>query len=228
MRIAIAIFILAAIAANGCSNGGSSLVVKPPIAYPPLVASDPANASRVLLYRYSGLDLAGYGALLTTDFEFVFDPADASGDPYRERGWSRDDELASAANLFVSGTTALAPVRRVSILLHGPVVALPDDRPGKLAPWHSRVSLPVEVMAWRESALWWALGTETFYLVRGDSAKLPSWRSPPADSTRWYFERWEESTDPYVAASLGAAPRALDTTPRRRLTWGGLKALYRN
>ena len=219
--------VLVCVLAAGCSSGGLPLILKPRAPALP-VASTPAGAVAVFVRAYDTHDLSAYRTLFTTDFAFAFSPSDVAGGPYEQSGWSRSDELLSAANLLLNGNTTLAPAQRIDLAPQSSLIAIPDDRPGKDSPQHVKMTVYVRLVADLGAGIWDVSDNETFYFVRGDAASVPPGIiSMPADSTRWYIERWEEGSGGLAATTLRRGVQApAQTMPGERHTWGGLKAMY--
>src|SRR5437867_8636722 len=101
MRYVLAIAVLVTFAALGCSDSGTwHLLTARPSVWP--WADSPAGALELLRAAYTRRDVTHYRELFTSDFVFEFGRADSSGNPYRQTPWTRDDELVSAKNLFVT------------------------------------------------------------------------------------------------------------------------------
>lgn len=210
---------------GGCSNEKAPTRVEPG---PPFVADSPIHLLRLVEWSFENLDEETLKALFTSDYQFEYPVPDTSGNDYRDVSWFREDELISAHHLFVGGG-ALQP-RATSIKLTmdlRPNVA-PDPRPGKMEPWHQTIRTGV-VLTIRtvDGQGIEVIGHAEFFMTRGDSATVPS--PLPADSSRWYIDRWEDQTAQGGALVMTLPRNATpeDAQPASNKSWGALKALYR-
>jgi hypothetical protein len=82
-----------------------------------------------------------------------------------------------------------------------------------MEPWHQQIVAGVHLRIDTGEQEFNVEGLATFYLVRGDSALIPTDTGLRADSTRWWIERWEDATD--GESNAAAAPRLeiLSVTP---------------
>jgi len=190
----------------------------PPLPAPPPVANTPANAVRLLEWTWEHRDCEALSPLFTEDFVFAFAAADSAGSPYRSDPWTREDELAASCALFEHADDIRLDSDRT-------LIALPDDRPGRNPIWRKtiRTMVSLEVTADRGGGpeVFEVNGYAKFYLVRGDSAAIPAelvQRGFVPDSTRWWFDRWEDETLP--AGGTRAHPTAATS-------WGRIKVLFR-
>jgi hypothetical protein len=155
-----------------------------------------------------------YTEIFTEDFKFEYTNRDSAGNQ-RSEILTRDQELETANNLFVQGTATEPPAKRVNLTYTSTLIAFPDPRPGKAFPWHQQISAPLTLEIDTEDQQFRITGRAIFYLVRGDSAKIPEelrQRFPP-DTSRWWIEKWEDETDESLAAyaileSEGGEPAA--------------------
>jgi hypothetical protein len=229
-----AAFLAAAALIAGCFNPFSPRVAPTTgFAQQPPTPDSPVNVLRLYEWCWNRRDPQLYREILTEDFRFAFAQADTAGNIYRDRTLTRDEELEIAENIFVRGTASEPPPVSISLTFDPNLLAVPDDRPGKTAKWHRmiragtllRIEQPdIEVR-----------GTTKFYVVRGDSADIPTELEArfPRDSTRWWIERIEDETlgDESAPARVsstrrgGAAPATAAVDPLR-VTWGQLRAFF--
>jgi hypothetical protein len=204
---------------------------------PAPVPNTPANVVKLFEWCWLNRDAAQYREVFTDDYRFQFAPNDSAGGPYQGRPWIREDELASASHLFQGGTDR-PPASRIQISLEQSLLALPDPRPGKNKRWHksirSSVELTVTVDQNGAPDVSTISGYALFFLVRGDSAAIPSELGFRPDSTRWWIERWEDETagatgSPSALRPAGpdGATRAVAGRTMRLITFGRLKTLFR-
>jgi hypothetical protein len=186
----------------------------------PLEAT-PQQTMRSLESSWSRRSTDAYQVLFTQDYRFAFSALDPYGNAYRGDTWTRDDEMIFAGHLFLGGHPTEPRATSISLELDHNFTVRDDPRPGKNPRWHKtiRTSLALAVVdSSKETVI---TGFGNFYLVRGDSALVPSqivWLGYAADSTHWYIDRWEDDT----AMDYGQR-----TMPTKNATVGQLKALYR-
>jgi hypothetical protein len=207
----VALLLVAALAAAGCFNP-----FVPKLA-PTRGVSEPApapNTARGLLdlfawcWNHRAYD--EYTELFTEDFEFHFASADSAGNVFRDGALFRQDELDIARHLFIEGTATEPPAIKVSLTFDRVFVPQPDSRPGKTYPYHQEVKRNLVLTIDTEDQNFRITGAARFFVVRGDSAKIPDdlvQRGFRPDANRWYIERWEDETIEGAAltADLGAA-----------------------
>jgi hypothetical protein len=214
---------------------------------PPPTPDSPQGIVRLFAWCWNNRDATTYQQLFTSDYVFVFAVGDSAGNQYRDAPWTREDELNTARNLFEGGGAA-SPAASITLVLDATLYPSNDSRRGKDPKWHKEVATSVNLAIETEEGIQYNItGNATFYVVRGDSAKIPSDLSLKPDSTRWYIERWEDYTlksavtppPPELAALLrgragtavlrAAAPVAVaaDPVPTYAMTWGFLKDIYR-
>jgi hypothetical protein len=164
---------------------------------------------RLFRWCWENRDISKYKELFTDDYRFAFSITDTAGDPYRGNPWTREDEIASATNLFGSGTASEPAASSITLVFDGNLTAHDDFRQGKTARWHQQIqisNLTLTITKSDGSAVR-VTGGALFYMVRGDSALIPKGLGFGPDSTRWYFERWEDQTNiGSGAASIAPAP----------------------
>lgn len=205
--------------------GCTTQIVLPPAPVPdePAVPATPAAALSRLSWSWKHRSLEPSRDLFTCDYEFVFDAGDSAGIRFRNRPWTRPDEIDFTRHLFETGSALAPPASYVALDMEDNPQALPDDRPGKDPRWHRRVQTPFIAVVEAPDRQYRVLGFETFYFVRGDSACIPQElrdKGYGPDSTRWWIERWEDNTIVAVPASASRAQ------PLRPVTIGEVKAVY--
>ena len=179
----------------------------------PPVPSTPADAIALLRWCWESRDVTRYHELFTQNFRYFYTFGDSSGAAYQTTPWTRLDELASATNLFVGGSTPRAPASSITLTFTSGPEFLPS--PGGLGyPWRQRfVARWALDIACTDGSTLQSGGQSMWFLVRGDSAAIPQElkdRGFSPDSSRWYVERWleEVSTAPIVVAPSEANGRA--------------------
>ena len=217
--------VLSAVFAASCGHHTANVA---PVASPAPAPSSPALAVQRLGWCWNNRDYETNRTVFTDDFRFAFAAGDSAGNPYAGSAWTREDELAAAYHLFIGDGTS-PPAKSITLHLDRNLIALNDPRPRKQARWHktirTHIDLSIEVdHGDGATEVNWVQGFASFYLVRGDSATMPTdltiggWRP---DSTQWFIERWQDETLP---VGTGGGLRAL---PSKNTTWGSIKAHYR-
>lgn len=220
----------------GCFNPFSPLVSNDRgVSSPAPVPNSPSNVIRLFEWCYNNRAIDEYRELFTDDYVFKFALGDSAGQN-RDRPVDREEELATATNLFVGGSDR-PPASRIVLDFDKNLFALPDTRPGKNGKWHkairTTVNLKVEIA---DGSTLEVTGFALFYLVRGDSAAIPT-DLPGAtnDSTRWWISGWDDETiPPGGLAQARAVPmtnsmrsaRVAASLPQATTTWGAIKALF--
>jgi hypothetical protein len=177
------------------------------ISQPPPLPDSPVNALLLFEWCWEHRSITEYEQLFTDDFRFAFASTDSSGNAYLERGFAREDELESARHLFLGGDASQPAASRIVLDFDPNLVALPDNRPGKLPPWHQEIDTRITLSIDFSSSGERVNGSARFFLVRGDSAVIPRElqdRGFGPDPHRWYIERYEEE-DPGNGAASGAS-----------------------
>ena len=175
----------------GCGDHETPSEPAPPEPAPTAVS--PSGALRRLEWLFNHRSVDAYRTLLSDDFHFYCSPLDSAGSPWRGTPWTRDDELAFATHLLVGGGPELA-VRSVQFTLDRNFFVLPDpefpwDPDGR---WHRNVRSTLTLnITFAAGDAYEIRGHANFYLVRGDSAMVPSL---DPDSTCWYLRRWDDET----------------------------------
>lgn len=236
---------------GGCSEtGGAGLGVLRLLApswRPPSLAPTPDSPTGVLRqfeWCYNNMSISTCGDLFTADYRFHFSPLDSAGVAYRDTPWVRDDELISTTHLFVGGSPTQPPAKTIRLNLDKDFFVYPDPRTFVWDPegrWHKNIRTQVFLsIRTLDGSVIDISGAANFYLVRGDSAVIPSdliARGFHPDSTRWWIVRWDdetaqpETTADHPGASVEAGvqrrPKPLATQPTSSKAWGRLKVLYR-
>ena len=240
MRRIIALAMLAAFAAlaAGCFNPFDPRVSDTRVTSSPApTPSSPANTVRLFAWCWQHRDPLTYKQVFTDDYRFIFAQNDSAGNAFRDRPWLREDEMDMATHLFTGGADR-PPASDVSITIDNLLLALPDPRPGHLNKWHTTVTTGVDLKVTVTSSdgtpsVTPVTGRALFYLVRGDSAALPSdLAGLKPDSTRWWIERWEDETvsngpgSAFRAPRPGARPTPGGPYELPPLTFGELKKAY--
>jgi hypothetical protein len=222
---------------------------------PPPTPNSAQNVIRLFEWCWRNRDITTYEQIFTADFRFVFALGDSAGNLFRDEPVTRDMELNIARNLFVGGGTA-SPASSILLNLDPTLRALPDSRPGKNPIWHNEIVTGVDLTIKTEAGAEYHIqGNARFFVVRGDSARIPEELGLKSDSTRWYIDQWNDETlqgaggntvarptdpgalravrtrDPLAVAAADRVPRrprlpaGLDPLPYD-VSWGQLNALY--
>ncbi len=235
---------LAACGLAGCFNPFQPLISSSRgVSSPAPVPNSPANAVKLIEWCFNNRDPDVYREVFTDDYVFVFGLADTAGNAYRDRPYRREDELASATNLFVGGGGS-PPASRISLTFNRTLIALGDSRPGSNPRWHKTiltdVNLSVQISEGDNQSSLEVTGKARYYVVRGDSARIPDelvQRGFRPDSTRWWVERWEDETLPSgsivfdpgtVRVRAGNSPSAAESDVVIRMSMGEFKDRYRS
>lgn len=138
-----------------------------------------------------------YTEIFTDDFEFQFAQGDSAGNVFTDRGLFRQDELDTARHLFIEGTAGNPPAQKIVLTFDRTFIPEPDSRPGKTFPVHQEIKRNVVLSIDTGDQAFRITGAARFFVVRGDSAKIPpdlAQRGFKPDANRWYIERWEDET----------------------------------
>jgi len=179
----------------GCSQhtGEPLLPTAPPEPAPP--ATSAVGVVQLFRWSWNNRDYDHYRTLFTADYSFQ-SLIDTAGHTYRSLPWTRDDELINAKDLFEGGTAGGPAISGIQVRFEGPLEVQSDDRPGKTYPVHERIETTVVfVLTYAGGAVSRLEGLGRFYVVRGDSARIPNDLNLPSDERRWSIERWEDGTD---------------------------------
>ncbi len=216
----------ALLSAAGCIGGGLDLSVGlRPLASAPVADPRIAAVSR-LRQAWSRRDTSLYRTLFTSDFSFGFAPGDTTGARFGADGWGRDDEIGAARRMFALGCGVAPAFRAADLNWTSTLVSVPDDRPGRASRWHQRVDTGFALRAYIDNVVWDVGDVVTFFLTRGDSARLEGVPGATPDSTRWYVDRWEERESAGGSLVSLRAVSPAQTLPSGRRYWGELKVLY--
>lgn len=214
-----------AVALTGCTKRTTAPFVPGPA--PPALDS-PKDVLLALQWAMENRSLGTARTLFTDDYLFVFAGTDSAGNAFRDRPWTREDELLYMEHLFVGGGTE-PPADRIRLQFTNTLNAFGSTLPGRDPHWHKTIRAEVFLRITRGESTLEVRGPSLFHFVRGDSAMIPEVLIDEGfgpDSTRWWIERWEDETVSPGAVPASRAPRAA-TMPPYTLTWGGIKAMYR-
>lgn len=193
-----AILVLALLTAAGCYNPFFPKLA--PNVGVSEVAPTP-NSVRGLMdlfaWCYNNRAYDEYTEIFTDDFQFQFSAADTTGQVFGDRGLFRQDELDTARHLFIEGTANEPPAQKIVLTFDRTFLPEPDSRPGKTYPVHQEIKRNVVLSIDTGEQAFRITGAARFFVVRGDSAKIPPdllQRGFRPDRNRWYIERWEDET----------------------------------
>jgi hypothetical protein len=221
--LALLVVLLGAI--GGCAKHDAPTAPRTKVATAPTPDS-PTHALSTFEWSWENRDTLALRDLLTEDFHFVFSQADSAGNVYKDRAMTRDEFLYCVRGLFVGGPGyPEPPAQRIVLYFDASPAALPDGRPGKASPWHQQVRTSVDLTVDTGPDLYRILGYARFFVVRGDSARIPADLGIQPDSKRWYIERWEDETGS-GRAMASAAARVTQPKPGSNFTWGRILAMY--
>ena len=211
--------IIAALAALALLAGcGNKVIGIPPEPPPPTAppADSPTAAVQRLVWCWNQRDTTGLQDLFTADYVYSGADSTVSANP-----WFREQELVFSRHLFLDGTGALPPATYVTLVVDPTLKDEPDSRIGRNGKWNREVYTSMSLGVRTASGDFYATGHSRFFVVRGDSAKIPQVlkdRGVQPDSTRWWIGRWEDGT----AAPLGTSAAA----PASEMSFARVKALY--
>jgi hypothetical protein len=212
--------------ASGCSSPPPAA---PAITEPLPVLNSPASVLRALQWGYERRDFDFMSTLFTADFVFVFSQLDSAGNAFRDRPWTREDELIYMLNLFIGGGSE-PPADRITLDLPATLNTFPSSRPGHHPNWHKEIRAEVNLRVIRGESAYEIRGPGLFFFVRGDSAAIPEDlvdRGFVPDSTRWWIERWEDETVATGARPAARGPAPASPNPASSHSWGRLKVHFR-
>jgi hypothetical protein len=190
---------------------------------PPPLADTPQGLLRLLEWCYDHRDSVTYRELFTDDYRFLFSAADSAGNPYRDRPFTREDELIYSPRLFREAA-------EIRLHFDQDLTVLPDPREGwrDSTVFYKSIRTTVNLMVrYRDGRTVEVRGHSLFFVCRGDVALIPEVLvrlGVRADSTRWFINRWEDETAGAGAPSSSPSHRA---APTRNMTWGALKSTHR-
>lgn len=178
------------------------------IVSPPPAPTTPAGVVRLHRWCWENRSVDQYREIFTDDYQFAFAQADSAGQAYLTRPWLREDEMTMAQNMWVGGGSR-PPATSISITYDQNLNDEPDTRPGMDPIVHRVINTTVNLIVdVGDGTSFTVQGQANFFVVRGDSAKIPQElqdRKFKPDKNRWWIERWE---DLYLGggASLARAP----------------------
>lgn len=221
----LAVLLVATAVTSGCfnpfaprvaTNRGNSEQVPVP--------SSPRSLMELFKWCWENRAYDEYRQVFTDDFRFFAAYVDPDSASYN-RVENREDELAAAKHLFQGGKADEPPANRITLDFSSDLVALPDPRPGKTYPVHQVIQTSVTLSVDTDIESFRVTGDTRFFMVRGDSAVIPSELGVGPNDQRWYIERWEDLTGAQgmVAAALEhqarsglpGAPRSMVATLER-------------
>jgi hypothetical protein len=229
---------LAALGAAGCFNPFSPVILTERVTTTAPSPTTPQNAVRLFEWCWKNRGFEEYKELFTADYVFVSAGLDSAGNPTREIQARRDDEVQTAENMFI-GSAERPPAADIQLDFDRNLISFPDTRPGKDATWHKTVRTSVNLkVKIDEGNVFEVTGYALFYLVRGDSARIPSdlvARGFEPDPLRWWIERWEDETlapesivagGPSGPLARSGAGRTGSTLTTVRMTLGELRRYF--
>jgi len=193
LRIVLPLALLL-LAVGGCFNPFAPLIATSTGIYiPPPEPNSAENVIRLFEWCWKNRDITRYQELFTADFRFQFALGDSAGNLFRDRPVDRDEELTIARNLFVGGGAEPAATN-ISLTMDPTLVPMPDSRPGKNPKWHKEIVTGVDLYIKTDTQEYRIMGSARFFVVRGDSAAIPTDLGFKSDSTRWYIDQWNDET----------------------------------
>ncbi len=242
LRRITALGVLAAgLSLAGCFNPFSPRLA--PILGASIPAPKPTSAPGVLRlfeWCYNNKAIAEYREIFSADYQFFFSPRDSAGAEWRGTPFRREDELISATQLFVGGTSGEPPARSINLKFDPNFFVYPDPdftyfpEPNRTVPrdplgrWHKNIRTTVNLrIGTEDGSSIEILGHANFYMVRGDSADIPEELKLLGfrpDSTRWYIRRWDDETAS-EGGTLAASPAR--EAGRTAVRWGAPGGVYR-
>ncbi len=189
--------VLASFGLAGCFNPFSPVILSERVTTVAPSPTTPQNAVKLFEWCWVNRGVEEYKELFTEDYVFLSAGLDSAGNQTREIQARRDDEVETAANMFI-GTAERQPAENITLNFDRNLIPFPDTRAGKNPTWHktirTSVALTVKI---DESSTLEVTGYALFYLTRGDSAAIPAElksRGFKPDSLRWWIDRWEDET----------------------------------
>jgi hypothetical protein len=229
-----------ALGTSGCFNPWKPLVAGRGVPEPQPVPDTPQGVLRLFEWCYEQREPTVYRELFTDDYRFLFSAADSAGNPYRDRPFTREDELASTTRLFEEAVD-------IRLVFDVNFNVLPDYREGKRdsVEFYKSIRTTVNLtIRGEDGGSTEVRGHALFFVCRGDVALIPDelvQRGFGPDPKRWYINRWEDETAGEGAPLAALRPRGSISAPSLRvaensspvpsaqqgiLTWGWLKAYY--
>ena len=207
---------------GGCSTeggDGNPFATLAPPADPAPVADSPEGVLRRLEWAIEHRSIEVYRELFTADFEFVFAAPDTNGNTYRDRPFTREDELLSAANLFASAN-------EIRMNLASDFSVFCDPRPSSDCAVHKNIRTTLSLMVTTpDGSVITCEGSANFFLVHEDSALVTDDLRELVErpGVTWFIQRWEDETyRPAVAfrstAPLPSSYKSLGAIKRHYLT----------
>jgi hypothetical protein len=232
-RLLGAALLLLALGVSGCFNPffpTVSAIRAAPEAAP--LPDSPQGVLKLFKWCWENRAITEYEELFSQDYRFAFAQADTTGDAYQDRATTRDEDLRQTRNLFVGGAgSSQPPAQRIVLYFDANLIALPDSRPGKTSPWHKEVRTSVDLTIDVGTQVYRVTGYARFFVVRGDSAKIPPdlvERGLHPDAGRWYIERWEDESGSGGTAAAAARPVVSEAAPAAGPAGGRLPAGVRS
>ncbi len=220
--------VLASLGVAGCFNPFSPVILSERVTTVAPSPTTPQNAVKLFEWCWVNRGVEEYKELFTEDYVFLSAGKDSAGNDTREIQARRDDEVETAANMFI-GSAERPPASRITLNFDRNLIPFPDTRPGKNPIWHKTVRTSVDLnVDIGDGSTLEVRGYALFFLTRGDSAAIPTEleaRGFRPDSLRWWIDRWEDET--LAPEGLAARPaRRAGAHPAFPVTMAQLKALY--
>lgn len=194
---AVALLLMGALPLGGCFNPFAPDVFREGgVASNAPVPNTPENTLLLLRWCWTNRAADVYEEIFTDDYVFVFAATDSAGNAFRDRPFTREDDLISFRNMCNGGGSE-PPASSISLTFDPTLVSRADSRDGKRNKWHRVIRTSVALTVRTESQSYESQGSALYYFVRGDSAAIPEalqQRGMRPDSTRWWIDRWEDQT----------------------------------
>lgn len=222
---ALVVLAATALAVSGCFNPFFPEVLGRGVSAPPPAPNSASGVLQLLEWAYENRDYSVYKTLFTDDYRFVFGTLDTAGNAYRQTPWTREDEMAYARNLFEGEDASKAAATNIVLVLDKTFTEFRDPREGKddftrFRAIRTQVQLNITDENGAQTNV---TGKALFFLVRGDSARIPDELGLGPDVNRWYVNRWEDETFSPLGSNLvadaggpGAGPAGLARRPGAR------------